>query len=107
MCHCWIQLPVAGGQWSVKFVFLLLLARLLACGRLCSRLGFRLRDFARTCRARALHVRVSAFGLCFMDAERRHGSLFAVELDAGDADGGELLAMSDQLLVLLLALALE
>src|SRR5437868_14237076 len=42
-----------------------------------------------------------------MDAERRHGSLFAVELNAGDADRGELLAMSDQLLVLLLALELE
>src|SRR5437868_6652379 len=42
-----------------------------------------------------------------MDAKRRDRSLFAVELDAGDADRGELLAMSDQLLVLLLALELK
>src|SRR3954453_23123388 len=49
----------------------------------------------------------AGFSLGLMDAERRHRSLFAVELDARDADSGELLAMSDQLLVLLLALELE
>src|SRR6266850_5952486 len=48
-----------------------------------------------------------AFSFGFVDAECRNRSLFAVELDAGDADRSELLAMSDQLFVLLLALKLE
>src|SRR5438128_772743 len=98
------QWPVASGQLNL---FLLLLARLLACGRLCSCLSLRLSHLARARAARALGVGSGAFGLGFVNAERRDRCFLAVELDAGDADGGELLTMSDQLLVLLLALELE
>src|SRR3954465_8195773 len=92
------QRPVASGQLNL----LLLFRRCLFCRS--ASLGRFLCDFARACRARTLGVGSSAFSLGLVDAERRDRSFFAIEFNAGDADRGELLAMSDQLLVLLLAL---